>query len=230
VVEDRPFSEEYVLARARDAYERGQATFDLLATKSALLVIDMQDEFVRPGWTPFWVPDSTRQVAAIARLVVACRELGVPVIWTLFSATHHYLDRPHSGSTMPNRYPDIESDPSWFRDGRIWHELAPAADEVIIHKPSYGAFYDTPLETILRNLGRDTILICGTLTNFCCGMTARQGYERGFSVVVGSDVCATDYAELNEAELRVLRKGFGRVISSDEMIAELRMTISSRAS
>ena len=108
-----------------------------------------------------------------------------------------------------------------FRDGRIWEELEPDPGDVAIHKPSCGAFYDTPLETILKNLGRDAIIICGTLTNYCCGMTARQGYERGFKVVVGSDVCATDDPTMQEPELKVLRKGFARVLSAEEIIAEL---------
>ncbi|NWF74185.1 MAG: isochorismatase family protein [Nitrospirae bacterium] len=46
----------------------------------------------------------------------------------------------------------------------------------------WGLLYYTPLETILRNLGRDTVIICGTLTNFCFGTTARQAYERGFKL------------------------------------------------
>ena len=215
------YSEAFVLAQAREAYERGVARFDIAAGRSALLVIDMQDEFVRPGWTPFWVPEATRQVPRIRRLIAACRTAGVPVIYTVFSATHRYLDRPATGSLMPNRYPDLESDPSWFRDGRIWEELEPHPEDVVIHKPSYGAFYDTPLKTILRNLGRDTIVICGTLTNYCCGTTARQGYERGFKVVVGSDVCATDDPAMQEPELKVLRKGFAKVLSAEEIVAEL---------
>ncbi|MFS8636589.1 MAG: cysteine hydrolase [Gemmatimonadota bacterium] len=220
-MEERQFSETFVLARAREAYERGAASFDILAERTALLVIDMQDEFVRPGWTPYWVPEATRQAPRIKRLITTCRTAGVPVIFTVFSATHRYLDRPTTGPLMPNRYPDLESDPRWFRDGRIWCELEPQPEDVVIHKPSYGAFYDTPLETILKNLGPDTILICGTLTNYCCGMTARQGYERGFKVVVGSDVCATDDPTMQEPELKVLRKGFARVLSAEEIIAEL---------
>jgi nicotinamidase-related amidase len=114
------------------------------------------------------------------------------------------------------------------RDGKIWHELAPAEDEIVIHKPSYGAFYDTPLQTILTNLGRDTILICGTLTNFCCGTTARQGYERGFNVVVVGDLAATDDRELHEAELKTLRKGFARVLTLAELLAEFPRKANSR--
>jgi nicotinamidase-related amidase len=181
----------------------------------------MQDEFVKPGWTKYWVPDATRIVPQVARLIAKCRELGVPVIFTAFAATHRGLDRPRSGAYMPNRYPEDAEDGTWFRDGRIWHELAPRIEDVLILKPSYGAFYDTPLETILRNLGRDTIIISGTLTNFCCGTTARQGYERGFNVVFGSDVTATDDAGAQAAELRVQRKGFARVMTAREIVAAL---------
>jgi nicotinamidase-related amidase len=92
----------------------------------------------------------------------------------------------------------------------------------VIHKPSYGAFYDTPLETILKNLGKDTVIICGTLTNYCCGMTARQAYERSFRVVFGSDVTATDDPDMQEPELKVMRKGFAMVLSADEIIEMLK--------
>jgi nicotinamidase-related amidase len=189
----REFTEDEVVALARQAYRQGTAEFQLLPDRAALLVIDMQEEFVRPGWTPYWIPQATRQVPRLARLLATCRARGVPVLYTAFAATHRYLDRPRSGATMPSRYPELgPGDPAWFRDGRIWQALAPEPGEVVIYKPSYGAFYDTPLATILGKLGRDTVIICGTLTNLCCGTTARQAYERGFWVVVGSDVTATN--------------------------------------
>jgi nicotinamidase-related amidase len=142
-----------------------------------------------------------------------------PVIYTAFAKTYHYLDRPLTGPLMPNRY--AEEDAAWFRDGSIWHELAPLEDEIVLYKPSYGAFYDTPLETILKNLRKDMVIICGTLTNFCCGTTARQAYERGFKVIFGSDITATDDPAMQEPELQVLRKGFGKVLSLDEILDQL---------
>jgi nicotinamidase-related amidase len=185
-------------------------------------VIDMQDEFVRPGWTPYWIPEATRQVPRLARLLTTCRARGVPVLYTAFAATHRGLDRPGSGAAMPSRYPQLGAgDPAWFRDGGIWHELAPELGEVVIHKPSYGAFYDTPLATILGNLGRDTVIVSGTLTNLCCGTTARQAYERGFQVVVGSDVTATNDPAVHEHELMTLRYGFARVLTAAEIIQAL---------
>ena len=120
---------------------------------------------------------------------------------------------------MPNRYSELGIDQSaFFVEGKVWHDLEPLENEIIIHKPSYGAFYDTPLETILRNLGKDSVIICGTLTNYCCGTTARQAYERGFKVIFGSDVTSTDDLDMQEAELMVLRKGFAKVLSAQEII------------
>jgi len=217
----REFTEEEVLALARDAYDHGCADFPVAAERCALLVIDMQDEFVKPCWAPFWAPGATRIVPRIAELIAACRKRSVPMIFTAFRITRGSLDRPKSGRFMPNRMSRLPADPAWFREGRIVSELAPEPGDVVIFKTSYGAFYDTPLETILKNLERDTIIISGTLTNFCCGMTARQGYERGFQVIFGSDVTATDDPAMHENELRVLRKGFARVMTASEIIAAL---------
>jgi nicotinamidase-related amidase len=216
------FTESRLLNLARAAYSDGQASFDIVRDRCALLVIDMQEEFVRPGWTPDWVPEATRQVPRIKRLIEYCRQVSVPVLFTVYAKTHNYLDRPRTGPSMPGRYTEVDVDRSaFFVEGCVWHDLAPRGDEIVIRKPSYGAFYDTPLETILRNLDRDTVIVCGTLTNYCCGMTARQAYERGFKVVFGSDVTSTDDPEMQEPELKVLRKGFARVMTAEEIIKVL---------
>lgn len=216
------YTEQEVLEMARRAYETGDAGFEVLPDKCALLVIDMQEEFVKPHWTPYWVPEATRQVRSIRKLAEHCRKKGIPVIFTVYSGTHNYLDRPKSGKFMPNRFPGSDIDQSrFFVEGRVWHELAPEKDEIVIQKPSYGAFYDTPLETILKNLGKDTVIICGTMTNYCCGLSARQAYERSFKVIFGSDVTSTDDPNLQEAELKVLRRGFAKVLSADEIIEML---------
>jgi nicotinamidase-related amidase len=155
-------------------------------------------------------------------LIEHCRKSGIPVIYTVYSDTHRFLDRPATGKFMPGRYTELDIDfSSFYREGRVWHELAPRDDEIVLRKPSYGAFYDTPLETILKNMGKDTVLICGTLTSFCCGTTARQAYERSFKVVFGSDVTASDVPGMQEYELKVMRKGFARVLSLEEIIAAL---------
>ena len=216
------FSEQDVYNLARKAYNEGKVQFEITPDECVLLVIDMQDEFVKPHWSPDWVPEATRQVPRIKRLIEHCRKKNIPVIFTVYSKTHNYLDRPITGKFMPGRYSELDIDFSQFyMEGRVWHELAPREGEIIIKKSSYGAFYDTPLETILKNMGKDTVIISGTLTNFCCGATARQAYERSFKVIFGSDVTSTDDPEMQKPELKVLRKGFAKVLSSNEIIEAL---------
>ena len=215
------YTEKIVLQAALDAYNSGDVRFGIESGKCALIVIDMQDEFVKPGWTSSWIPEATRQVPKIKKLIDFCRHKNIPVIYTAFRDSHLFKDRPRTGDLMPNRYPQLGSDPSWFKEGKIWHEIKPEDDEIVIYKPSYGAFYDTALETILKNLEKDTIIICGTLTNYCCATTARQGYERGFKVIFGSDITSTDSPEMQEPELKVLRKGFAKVMDLEAIINSL---------
>jgi len=100
-----PYTEEEVLELAKRAYRSGDASFEIERGHCALLVIDMQNEFVRPKWTPYWVPEATRRIPTIRRLIEKCRGVAVPVIFTAFAASHQDLDRPSSGANMPNRFP-----------------------------------------------------------------------------------------------------------------------------
>ena len=108
------FSEEYVLSLAKKSYEEGVVKFDVTSGTSALLVIDMQDEFVRPQWSPFWVPEATRRVPQINTLIKHCRLRKIPVIYTVYSKTHHYLDRPKTLPMMPSRFPDLDINQDQF--------------------------------------------------------------------------------------------------------------------
>jgi nicotinamidase-related amidase len=216
------YTEEQILGLAQKGYEEGSAIFDISPERSVLLVIDMQDVFVKPHWTHYWVPEATRQVPRIKRLIEHCRKKRIPVIFTVYSRTHNFLDRPKTLATMPKRYPNSDIDQSsFFSEGVVWQDLSPKEGELIIHKSSYGAFYDTPLETILKNMEKDTVIICGTMTNYCCGSTARQAYERSFKVVFGSDVTSTDDPGIQESELKTLRRGFAKVLTAEEIIAIL---------
>jgi len=171
------FSEKEVLDFAKNGYENGKAMFSINKRNCALLVIDMQNEFVKPHYSPFWVPEATRRIPEMKRLIVHCRSQNIPVIYTVYSKTHQYLDRPKTLPLMPSRFPDVDIDiSSYFIDGTVCHELTPYDDDIVIHKSSYSAFHETPLDTILKNMGKDTIIICGTLTNYCCSTTARQAF------------------------------------------------------
>ncbi len=105
-METKIFSEQEILDLVKDAYEHGTANFPIIKEKSALLVIDMQDEFVTPHFSPNWVPESTRQVPKIKRMIEFCRQSDIPVIYTAFARTHIGLDRPKTVKFMPHTHPD----------------------------------------------------------------------------------------------------------------------------
>jgi len=112
------FSEQDVYNLSRKAYNEGNAQFEIITDKCALLVIDMQNEFVKPHWSPDWVPEATRQVPRIKRLIEHCRNKNIPVIFTVYSKTHNYLDRPITGKFMPGRYSELDIDFSTILCGR----------------------------------------------------------------------------------------------------------------
>jgi nicotinamidase-related amidase len=216
------FTDTELEALARRQYQEGDAAFTLAAARTALLMIDMQEEYVTAAGGPYRVPEAGRRVPAMARLLEGCRQRRLPVVHTAFGCTHHFLDRPAYGHTMPNRAHGLG-----FDDSRLFQQpvfvpgLQPLADENVIHKPSYGAFYDTPLETILKRLGIEMVVLAGTLTDCCVGTTARQAYERGFGVVVASDATAAALPDMHEAELQILRRSFARVRTVREILEEL---------
>ena len=104
------YTEDYLINKAVETFGKGKADFKIKAENCALLVIDMQNEFVLPEWTYLWIPEATRQVPVIQKMIKACRGAKIPVIYTIFSNTHNFLDRPKFGNTMPNRFPDLPKD------------------------------------------------------------------------------------------------------------------------
>jgi nicotinamidase-related amidase len=109
-----------------------------------------------------------------------------------------------------------------FRKVDIVEEIAPLPDDVIITKQTYNAFYNTNRDHTLKGMGRDILIIGGTTTNYCCGATAREAFFRGYRVVFGSDVNATDDPEIHDAEFRTLRRGYALVLSCEEILKDLK--------
>jgi nicotinamidase-related amidase len=216
------FSEAWVRERARRLYEEGEARIDLNPGGTALIVVDMINEFVKPHWSPYWVPQATAAVPRIRRVIDAFHDAGLPVIYLAYEIGQRGLNTPVTDKLVPTT---MDCGP-WVKD--VWQEvvfyedIAPQENDLVVLRHSYSGFYASELEPMLRSLGMTTVVISGTLTNFCCGATAREAFWRGFAVIFGSDINATDDDEMHEAELRVLRRGYARIMSADEIVSELR--------
>jgi nicotinamidase-related amidase len=214
------FSEEYILSKAKRDYESGEASIKINPKKTAFIVVDMVEEFTKPNMTPSWIPDATRQLPTIRVLIETCRRVGVQVVYTCYAFHPTYVDMNpafRSGITPLDKLDDYDG-PPLFQKESIDPAIKPDYEkDVIIAKPSYGAFTGTTLDYVLKNRNVDTVIICGTMTNYCCGTTAREAHGYGYKVVFGSDVNSTDDPQLQEAELKTLRRGFALVLTSEQI-------------
>jgi nicotinamidase-related amidase len=177
--------------------------------RTALVVIDMQNDFVKPGGG-LLVPDAESTVPAVRRLLDLARASGMRVVYS--QDTHRQGD------------PEWELWPEHCREGswgwEIIAELAPNADDVVLRKVRYDVFYGTPLDHLLRVWGVDTLIICGTVANICVHYTAASAALRWYAVVIPRDaVSALEPFDL-EASLRQTAFVFsGRLTTADALRA-----------
>jgi len=107
------------------------------------------------------------------------------------------------------------------REHDILDELPPEPSDYIVNKRSIGAFASTGIDHLLRSLGREQLYMTGISTNMCVESTAREAADRGYAVTMIEDACATTHADLHEATMRNFQRLFGRVLSTQEVLAEL---------
>jgi nicotinamidase-related amidase len=215
------FTEQVIAAEAARQYEHGVAAMEVTPGRTALVIVDMIDEFVRPNWSPYWIPEATAQVPVIRAVSQAFRRAGAPVIYLAYEVALRGLNFPVTDMRVPIGQPAAEYVDQLLRKVAIYEELAPEPDDLVVLKHCYSGFHQTPLESVLRSLGVTTIVIAGTMTNFCCGATAREAFWRGFDVVFGSDINSTDDQGLHDAEIRTLRRGYARIATAAEIIAAI---------
>jgi len=108
-------------------------------------------------------------------------------------------------------------------DHEIIEELKPAAGETVINKTSIGAFASTGIDHLLRSLDKDQLYMTGVSTNMCVETTAREAADRGYAVTLVEDACATTHEDLHQATMKNFGRLFGRVISADETVSELKL-------
>lgn len=215
------FTEQWVLEQARRDYEEGSADIKVDPGHTALLVVDMIDEFVKPNWSPYWSPEATRQVPLIRSLIAAFHEAEAQVIFLAYEVGLRGLDTPTPQRYLPASRGLDEFKGQLFQSVSIVSDLAPTSPDLVILKHTYSGFYGTELDLVLKSLGVNTVVICGTSTNGCSGATARDGFYHGYNVIFGSDVNSTDDPDLHEAELKTLRRSFARVMGCDEIIRQV---------
>jgi len=208
-------------------------TLDLSHT--ALLIIDMQRDFLEPGG---FGEALGNDVSLLGRAVVPCkavldaaRAAGLLVIHTREGHRADLSDAPKA--KLERGKPTMRiGDPGPMGRilirGEAGHdivpELYPVAGEPVIDKPGKGAFYATDLEMLLRNHGIQHLLVCGVTTEVCVNTTVREANDRGYRCIVLADCCASYFPHFHEIGLAMIKAQggiFGWVSDSAAAIAAL---------
>jgi len=202
---------------------------------TALLIIDMQRDFVMPGgFGEALGNDVTPLQATIAptkRVLEAARQKGMLVIHTREGHRPDLTDCPPT-KLVRGRGKTRIGDPGPMGRilvrGEIGHdivpELYPAPGEPVIDKPGKGAFYATDLELILRDRGIKTLIVCGVTTEVCVNTSVREANDRGYECVVLSDCVGSYFPEFQRAALAMIKAQggiFGWVSASPLLLAAM---------
>ena len=203
----------------------------LQAGVSGLLVIDLQEAFVRRGqghyahpdprrWTPArlaaYFDAVERQVLPNARrLARAFRAAGQEVLFTVIqSLTRDGRDRSLDHKLSSFHVP--RGDPG----GRVPPELELGEDEIVLPKTASGVFNATNVAYVLRNLGISDLVLCGVFTDQCVESAVRDAADRGFYVTLVGDACAGTTPAAHANTLAAMA-AYGRVRTTEEILGEL---------
>ena len=193
--------------------------------KTALVVIDMQNYFVKPGHQSE-VPLAREIVPNINRLAAELRRRGGHVVWVRnttngtresWSNNHRYLQKPERVERRLKAM-DVGEDGYEF-----WHGNDMRPEDAKIDKKRFSAFIQgsSDIERHLRDRDIDALLITGTATNVCCESTARDAMMLNFKVIMVSDGLATHTDNEHNATLSNFYGQFGDVQTADEAVQSL---------
>lgn len=197
---------------------------------TALLIVDMQRGFVEEG-ALLEVPMAREQTPTIATLLRGFRQRGLPVVYTRYVMSPDF-HIPFYRARAPLRGYDLERATPQFHpddelDTPIIEELAPASDELVVDKCGYDGFADTRLDGMLRGRGVDTLVVAGTVVNWCVDSTVRTAFHRRYQTIVVADgVSGYDHAgasggEWVARELDFFAESMAMVLPSHELLAAL---------
>jgi len=196
--------------------------------KPALVIVDMQNDFVRKG-APMEVPDARETIPHHQRLISFFREARLPIIYTRFIAgPGHTLVYEWSPELEPPTLACQRGHLRYYADvgktldcADVIEELYPQAGDYIVDKYGYGAFYNTNLDDILHSLGVESLVVTGTVTQICVEETARGAFHHGYKTTVVSDAVSSYIPDLHAATLKNLAHKFGWVSTTDEVLQAL---------
>lgn len=187
------------------------AELSLRANETALVVIDLQKGILQRETAPHTAADVLARCAKMAKAFREARATVILVHVSYGADGRDRLSQPMDAPIQPLPAPG-------------WDEIAPelrAENDIVVTKRQWGAFYGTPLEMHLRRRGITTIVLGGIATNFGVESTARDAYERGFSIVFAEDAMSGLSGEAHSFAVKNIFPRLGRVRTAAEVMAAL---------
>jgi biuret amidohydrolase len=209
--------------------------FEFDPRTTALLIIDMQRDFVDPGGFGEALGNDVSRlrqaIPAIERALAAARDAGMLVVHTREGHRPDLSDLPEAKRVrgrLKTGIGDVGPMGRILVRGEYGHdiidELRPLPGEPVVDKPGKGAFYATDLEQMLRSRGIKSLVVTGVTAEVCVQTTVREANDRGFECLVLSDCIASYFPEFYEMTLKMIKAQggiFGWVAPSEAFLAAL---------
>lgn len=189
---------------------------------AALLLVDVQNSEISKD-TQKTRPDYYQRIITTAlpnqkRLLRFARPAGVEIIYTVIES----LTRDGRDRSLDHKLSGIFI-PKGSELARVILDVAPHEDDIVFPKTSSGVFNSTSIDYVLRNLGIETLIVCGFLTDQCVDMAIRDAADRGYFVICVADACAAYTDERHTNALNAF-SGYCRITNTDELVEILKST------
>jgi nicotinamidase-related amidase len=183
--------------------------------KTALVVIDLQKGIVAMPTKPY---EAKEVIANAAKLAKAFRKNGMPVFLVRVSASADGKDRLTPITDEVSAWGKNKMPTDW---SEIVPEMGPSAEDFIITKKQWGAFYGTDLDLQLRRRKIETIVLCGIATNIGVESTARFAFEYGYQQIFAEDAMSGRSTEEHNHTIKTAFPRMGRVRKTEDILGSL---------
>lgn len=183
------------------------------AKRAAVIVVDMINEFCKPGGRMV-LPGCERLVPHQLAVIGAARAAGVPVVWVRDSHRRNLRRDRELLKRTPHGVED-----TWATE--VIEDLGARDDEFHVTKSRYSAFFQTDLDLLLKDMMVDQLVVFGVVTNICVRSTVHDAFFIGYEVVVPRDCCAATGPREQESSLYDISTHFGIVTDARSVVAAL---------
>ncbi len=194
-------------------------------SRLALVVIDMQNAWVEPGASPLEIPVTRSIVDNINRLAEVVRATGGIVAWTQSTFPADWTNRMYAHFVTKDLRDKMITETAVGSQGyKLSDRMDVHEEDLKVPKNRPSAFIQgsSNLESLLRERGRDTLIVTGTLTNACCESSIRDAMALGFHNIIISDGTATRSDAEHNAALTNLFSMVAGVMTTDQAVTLLR--------